>query len=100
MAKESFDTLVASADPVAIDCWASWYGPCRMFAPLFEVVLEDPPDVAFPEVDTEVERDLAGVFSTRELEGLARSGTSGNSRAGSPLRATRRTFQTLTRGAP
>ena len=31
-------TEVTSKDLVLVDCWASWCGPCKAFAPTFEEV--------------------------------------------------------------
>ena len=60
LTEDTFETAVAGDGITLVDWWASWCGPCRMFAPVFEAASEQHTDVVFAKVDTEAERGLAG----------------------------------------
>ncbi len=67
LTKDSFEDVILSNDMVLVDFWAEWCGPCRFFAPVYEKVAEDYPDVVFGKVDTEAEPELAGYFNIRSI---------------------------------
>jgi thioredoxin 1 len=67
---ETFEQTVTGNDIVLVDWWASWCGPCRMFAPVFEDAAAANEDIVFGKVDTEAEQGLAagaGIMSIPTL---------------------------------
>jgi len=66
----TFDSLVDADGITLVDFWASWCGPCRMFAPVFEAASEQHTDITFAKVDTEAEQALAMEFDIRSIPTL------------------------------
>lgn len=67
LTEANFNEMVEKHDTIIIDFWAEWCGPCREFAPIFEKVAEENPDIAFAKVNTETEQGLAGHFQIQSI---------------------------------
>jgi len=70
LTKENFEQVVTSNPTVVVDYWAPWCGPCRGFAPVFEKVSEQHPDVVFAKVNTDEEQEIAQHFQIRSIPTL------------------------------
>ncbi len=64
---ENIETTISGNDIVILDFWASWCGPCRAFAPVFEAASEKHTDIAFGKVDTEANRDLSAALQIQSI---------------------------------
>jgi thioredoxin 1 len=67
---ENFAEKIEGEGITLVDFWASWCGPCRMFAPIYERVAELNPDITFGKVDTEAQPVLAAEFNIRSIPTL------------------------------
>jgi len=66
----NFTDTIKENDFVIVDFWAPWCGPCRSFAPIYEELSEQYPDIVFAKVNTEAEQELAGHFQIRSIPTL------------------------------
>ena len=70
LTKDNLHEVIDNNAIVIVDFWAEWCGPCKSFAPTFEAAAEDHEDIVFAKVNTEEERELAGMFQIRSIPTL------------------------------
>ena len=65
--QSNFEDVVTRNEMVIVDFWASWCGPCKSFAPVFETASEQHQDIVFGKVNADDEQELAAAFSIRSI---------------------------------
>ena len=70
LTKETFEETVTEPGITLVDWWASWCGPCRMFAPVFQAASEEHTDVRFGKIDTEDQQELAAAAQITSIPTL------------------------------
>jgi thioredoxin 2 len=72
LTSQNFDTFIARNDlPVAVDFWAEWCGPCKMFAPVFaQAAAEQKTRMRLAKLDTDAEPAIAQRYGIRSIPSL------------------------------
>lgn len=69
--KNNFDSVKNSKNPVLLDFYADWCGPCRMVSPLVDEIAEENPQYLVGKINVDQEPELAQAFSVLSIPTLA-----------------------------
>ncbi len=65
---QNFEALIASGQPVVVDFWATWCGPCQMVGPFIEELAHEYEGrVVIGKCDVDQDSDLPGQFNVRNI---------------------------------
>ena len=65
---ENFASLKAGDQPLVVDFWATWCGPCRMVAPIISELAEEySGKIVVGKCDVEENDELAAEFGIRNI---------------------------------
>jgi thioredoxin 1 len=70
LTKDTFEDTVTQPGITLVDWWASWCGPCRMFAPVFQAASEQHADITFGKIDTDDQQELAAAAQITSIPTL------------------------------
>lgn len=69
--KQNFEEeVLQSKDPVLLDFWASWCGPCRIVSPTIEEIAKETEGVKVGKINVDEESELAARYSVMSIPTL------------------------------
>ena len=71
LTKDNFEQEVLQAkQPVVVDFWASWCGPCRMLSPIVDQLAEELTEIKVGKINVDEQPELAEQFRVMTIPTL------------------------------
>ena len=70
LTSSNFNEKIKAPGVVVVDFFATWWGPCKMLAPVLEQAADQMKDVTFYKVDIDEEQELTNQFKIMSVPTL------------------------------
>ncbi len=67
---DNLQETLENHDMVVLDFWATWCGPCRQIAPVFEALSEEHTNIVFGKVNADDQSEIAAQYGVRGIPTL------------------------------